>query len=547
MPQYTALTIGPIYKTISKARKTRELWAASYLFSRVIMQRVVEELKEEGVGAAIILPQIDASTAPPKVGLYPDRLYMEGDHRHALERAIKSVKRELIYEFNQTGCEQLQDFVERYFYFNVVVADIGGRDQLMDTLFKYVAQTELHQQALPVDNYCIENLLLRVYKTDFFRQCFGEGHRYPSLIEIATRKMVAGGISREKFEELERMGRAIKRGALSDDDEQEDAIIIGISHDSQLKEHFKQPHKYIAVVQSDGDSVGYLLGKILASDDSDLVSAFSQALGEFARAAVEAIERYGGEVVYAGGDDLLFFAPVLTYGGDIFHILDRMDAIFREKVLEHPQLKGFIDQLDKKPSMSYGVAITYYKFPLNEARDRAYEMLLRAKEAGKNRIGYHWQKHSGHHFTDVIKKRPFSQDKKNGEGSEEKRDECVSDYYSLFLNLLGRVHEGNVDRLFSSFIYNLNQHKTILSSILSDSNEDEKRKKLGYYFENFYDESIHKTDEAKDVMQDIKCLLLAAYRQASSHHGDKAEAAIEDVYNALRFVKFLTQKVGDDD
>ena len=537
--QYIALTIGPIYRTLGRARKTRELWGASYLFSRVIMQRIVKELKSNGVGSAIILPQIAASSAPSKVGLYPDRLYMEGDHRQVLERAIENVKEELVSEFSKAECaSHAQEFVDRYFYFNVVVADVDSKGQLLDTLFKYVAQTELHQRVLPVDNLCIEKLLLRVYDTDFFEKCFGKGHRYPSLIEIATRKMVSEGVSRGKFKELERAGKAKKKNPQSDGDEDEDAIIIGIAHDGQLKAHFKQPHKYIAVVQSDGDNVGTLLGQILASDDPDLVSAFSGALGEFARTAVEAIENYGGEAVYAGGDDLLFFAPVLTHEGDIFRLLDRIDAIFREKVMAHPQLTGIIDQLDKTPSMSYGVAITYYKFPLNEARDRAYEMLGQAKEEGKNRIGYHWQKHSGQHFTDVIEKRFCSQEEQNGM--------CVSDFYCLFLDLLKTVHARDAERLFSSFIHNLSLHKPILGPILADTDEKKKQEKLGHYFENFYDEPLHKTAQAQAVMQDIKCLLLAAYRQASSH-GDKADAAIEDVYNALRFVKFLTQKARDDD
>ena len=31
--KYTAISIGPIIKTLAMARKPRELWAASYLFS----------------------------------------------------------------------------------------------------------------------------------------------------------------------------------------------------------------------------------------------------------------------------------------------------------------------------------------------------------------------------------------------------------------------------------------------------------------------------------------------------------------------------------
>ncbi|MDR2511860.1 MAG: hypothetical protein LBC89_05325, partial [Bacteroidales bacterium] len=33
MNTYTAISIGPIYKTLTMARKPLEIWAASYLFS----------------------------------------------------------------------------------------------------------------------------------------------------------------------------------------------------------------------------------------------------------------------------------------------------------------------------------------------------------------------------------------------------------------------------------------------------------------------------------------------------------------------------------
>jgi len=42
---YIALTIGPIYKTLSSAKKTRELWGGSYLFS-YIMKQIILEFKE---------------------------------------------------------------------------------------------------------------------------------------------------------------------------------------------------------------------------------------------------------------------------------------------------------------------------------------------------------------------------------------------------------------------------------------------------------------------------------------------------------------------
>ncbi len=567
--KYTALTIGPIYNTINRARKTRELWGASYLFSRVIMQRIIEKLNQSGNGNQIILPQITPPGQKSKTGLYPDRLYMEGDQKGSLEKIIDKIKGELETEFKNAGCSNARNFIDNYFYFNIVVTDVDGTDELMDTLFKYIAQTELHLPALPEDDLCIEKLLLNIYQTNFFEETFCKGYSYPSLIEIATRKMVENGISENDFKKLEEAGKKIKeerkkkQGKITnkqdyDEDEiKEDDIIIGISNDDKLKEHFKQPHKYIAIVQSDGDNVGTLLGEILKLNNKNLIKKFSNALAEFAKEAAISVEYYGGEAVYAGGDDLLFFAPVLTYNGNIFSLIDNIDDIFRKKVLENSTLKGIIEQMSKdnndedkkqqekiipKPSMSYGLAITYYKFPLNEAREMAYEMLRKAKEAGKNRIGYHWQKHSGHHFTDIIEKDVCTNDnkknneQKNNQSGNNKPQKTLS-FYCLFLDVLKKVNTNNAGNIFSSFIHNLEQHRAIIRPIINDDN------KLENYFINFYDESIHKTNEAKKIKNDIKNLLLKAYATS----GNEPDKAITAVYNVLRFAKFLTQKTKDND
>ena len=49
MTTYLAITIGPIYATIQQARRTRELWAASYVFS-LLMRELLEVLKDEKIG-----------------------------------------------------------------------------------------------------------------------------------------------------------------------------------------------------------------------------------------------------------------------------------------------------------------------------------------------------------------------------------------------------------------------------------------------------------------------------------------------------------------
>jgi len=171
--------------------------------------------------------------------------------------------------------------------------------------------------------------------------------------------------------------------------------------------------------------------------------------------------------------------------------------------------------MDKKPSMSYGIALTYYKFPLNEAREKAYEMLQKAKTGDKNKVAYYWQKHSGQSFSDVLEK------KEKG-------------FFKEFLNLLQNNVQGKV---ISSYIHNLNEHNFILKEIIGDQT------KLKNYFDNFYDEPEHKTDDAEKFKNTVIALLQQAYQDT----GHDAGKAIERTYNALRFVKFLNRKAQEND
>jgi len=100
----------------------------------------------------------------------------------------------------------------------------------------------------------------------------------------------------------------------------DEALIEVLSKEEMFEGKFKQPHKYIAIVQSDGDNVGKLIKEIYKSNPAK-IKEFSKALSDFALEAAEEIQKYGGETVYAGGDDLLFFAPVLTPDSNIFILI----------------------------------------------------------------------------------------------------------------------------------------------------------------------------------------------------------------------------------
>jgi len=78
--KYIALTIGPIYKTLQDAKKPKELWSGSYLFS-YLMKKIVEAFRDrEFVTPYIKDESIFADDS--EVGLFHDRFIFraeEGD------------------------------------------------------------------------------------------------------------------------------------------------------------------------------------------------------------------------------------------------------------------------------------------------------------------------------------------------------------------------------------------------------------------------------------------------------------------------------------
>ncbi len=71
MSNYMAITLGPIYKTFENVRKTREIWAASYIFS-FISKRLIEYIRTIDK-TLIIVPSYDPDSLKG-IGLYPDRI-----------------------------------------------------------------------------------------------------------------------------------------------------------------------------------------------------------------------------------------------------------------------------------------------------------------------------------------------------------------------------------------------------------------------------------------------------------------------------------------
>jgi CRISPR-associated protein Cmr2 len=179
----------------------------------------------------------------------------------------------------------------------------------------------------------------------------------------------------------------------------------------------KKPPRYFAVLHMDGDHLGrWLRGdadfaprirevlhpKILAYferlpgaaallDHPRPLSparhaAISEALLRFALGRVpEIVEKHSGELIYAGGDDVIALLPVET----VFACAAELRASYSEDFDAGGLLVG------GKATMSAGIALSHYRAPLRRALDAARQAERAAKDAGRNALGISVLRRSG--------------------------------------------------------------------------------------------------------------------------------------------------------
>ncbi len=495
--KYTALTIGPIIKSLGLAHKTRELWAASYFFS-LFMEKVIDESNKTGT---IILPYPDKQSLIntlginqddiKSAGIYPDHLILQSEKGlfDDLQKVVDNALIKIKNTFNFTcDVNDLKNYISAYIiqfeYTARTLKDKNGnsiQDNIIFQANEYLATCELQTKYTVEDKECFLNMFDEFIKSKFYKDKFKDG--FPSLIEIATKGLDIQGIN------------------LNNDNEDDNTIWKELKEKN--KGSFRTYHKYIAIVQADGDNISKIISSVAKNNKKLNILAFSKALSNFSLKAVEKITQYGGEPVYAGGDDLLFFAPISNTNNNIFDLIEDIDNLFDTYVKNH------FSSVKPAPSMSYGVSITYYKFPMHEALNSVRKLLFeKAKKDPKNQVAFKVQKHSGQTFETVLKK-PFD---------------------SKFTDML--QNPGGLE--IHSVIYNLERHKNILKEIISDST------KMDNFFKNFYNEQEHNKKKNHDFLNNVKKLLFDTYKQTNDF-----EKTINQVYAQLRMVKFLNAKSDD--
>lgn len=481
MKHYIAITLGPITRVISMAKSTKELWAASYLFSYLAKQ-LIRPFKERN----FLLPYLDPKMDQPEVtlgaGVYPDRYIFEaqeGDFESLCERADQVLADLAIDITAKLSLKVDMSKVEAYLrhtlkiYFCELAFDDSQVDQVVSLCEQRLATLEC-QDCYPLKEQKQEDYLpqyfSRVNDSFLVKDGFGgekKGRLFETVLECAS--------GRETTE------------------------------DTTLLLPYK---KYIAIVKADGDNLTATIKQLKAKGKD--VTTLSKALFQFSTEAIACIKNFGGMAVFVGGDDLLFFAPVRRGDQTVFDLIRALDTAFKRCLNE--ALQG-----EAPSTLSFGVSMTYHKFPLFEAVEQAEGLLSKAKKApGKNHLAWCLRKHSGQIVQGLMPKANDS-------------------LYRQFGNLLAIAKDSQrTEEFFRSFTYWLSANRTHLAYLLSKPAESAARMLINCFRNNF-NEDVH-VGKASFEQQLVDYLLAAA--KAS----EKAEQAIDELVAVLRFVGFLISK-----
>jgi CRISPR-associated protein Cmr2 len=582
---YFALTIGPIYKTLAMARHTREIWAASYVFSWFI-ERLVEKLQVHG---EIIMPVSSGEREPAnaKAGLYPDRLILKlreinSGFSHAgnqetpdLQKMVEDAVKAAIEKI-PGGEKDGEKFLLDYFQFYSLEISLPEQEDPIQTISPLLDSME--QKAAYVAEYNSDSLALflkNIRKWASLESIFN-GKRFPSVFEVAAQELkgVNDGLIPELIVDF-RTGITsvfdrIFQFCLEHEDKKYKGKLVKNTEAIRLlkeayKDQFRFHHKYMAIVQADGDNLSQALHAVFTSGNIKAVQSFSRFLMEFGVKAISKIEAYGGTPIYMGGDDLLFFAPVrndkTTNQPDegskvrtVFHLAKELDELYHTMLTESGDViasisewnAGATEENRRKevvPTLSFGISIGHYKYPLRESLETARSLLFDVAKAvpGKDALSFKVLKHSGQFFGATWQKHRRAYD----------------------VMLFGMMESPAIeDNFLTSLQHKLGPLRPVLYRILTGREIDPEKADFKQAFSrylaedirrdlfidrlmsNFFNELVHKKDGTREFLKLSLENLLQTYRDMEDLFGNSretAEKAVDSLYATLRLIQFINQ------
>jgi CRISPR-associated protein Cmr2 len=363
MTQYLGLTIGPIIETMQLTSTPAGLWAASYLFSELSHQ-LCKRLKESG--ATVITPYYyEEAQKNTGLGLFPDRIICRRGAMtlDALKPLIDQARDDIAQLLCKEGDDstQMKDYLRDYLQVHAIFFETDKNPIAYSKSFLAAAELE-HRFCSCEGESPLLNFLEYREKNELNRK--NEAIKKSKLVKVLGEAWPLWASSQNG--EIRSLAHIASNGHVSDP--------------KLMKKHF-----YYAVVQADGDNIG----NAICALDADKINGFSEQCWKYSTEAAQIVRKYGGVPIYVGGDDLLAIVPVENASGaNVFSLLSDLRNAFYQVFKEE----------GKTPTLSFGVSIQYYKFPLYESFAQAYALLQKAKKRNnneKNAIALRLQKHSG--------------------------------------------------------------------------------------------------------------------------------------------------------
>lgn len=423
--KYLALTLGPITDTLMLGRKTSEIWMASYLFSS-FMKKAIKEIKET-TDAKFLVPFTDDDSIfedkDDGIGMFHDRFILTTetatiDDIQKILQTQKNILASMVAQSIKKDEQKVRKYFDSYLQTYLFESEETFENPILD-ISNILDSIELHIPSLETEQDYLKLFLNRdiVLQSSLAKDSFGK---------------------KPSFESIE-----------------------AISAQENDKEDFqaKNAQKYIAIIHADGDNLGtYIKSK------TD-VSEVSKNLFEFDKKAVKSIEAYGAIPLFIGGDDLLIFAPVINTNKEtVFDLVQSLSTDYKDALQT------------QESTLSVGISITYYKYPLYEALSKSKTALFEASKSykyankEKNAVTVMAQKHSGQSFDFTIAK-----DEKS---------------YQNFTTLINSVLNEGLE------LPHAIHHKLFKHQFLFDNIKEEQLKDT---FENIFNEEIHKKEFKKGL------------------------------------------------
>ncbi|MGC9260117.1 MAG: type III-B CRISPR-associated protein Cas10/Cmr2 [Phycisphaerae bacterium] len=404
------ISIGPVQKFISAARRTRDLWFGSYALSE-ISKAAAKVISERG-GNLVFPAPISASDLDKDSPLNVANVILselDGADPKAVADAARAAAQQRWLAFaddarKKAGAdicddiwrEQVDDVIEFNAAWVAATTDyssdrarlmrlLAGRKQCFDFAPAH-GRPGIPKSSL---DGLRESVLVKGEKS--IRLAEGEqldvvgvvkrlaegNTAYPSVARIAADPWLRG-LTDDCRRELADACRRLQSGVIARLDVGSypqfkqfplDGTVCFPSRYSEMKKdgetddsvedlrgvvrslHAEESDPYLAVLVADGDQVGKALSGI---PDADGHRKFSQALARFSSGAAKIISDHHGVAVYCGGDDVLALVPV-----------DKALACAAKLAQEfHVRMKDV--SAGASPTLSVGVAIGHFMEPLED-------------------------------------------------------------------------------------------------------------------------------------------------------------------------------------